>query len=259
MAYSITGTGGADNLNQTTEPGPGTINGLGGDDHIFSGTGEVTVNGGSGNDTIVLQVGNTASVFGASENDSILIGFGSGTSTGGGAALAPGSFLLFGNEGDDTIDASGIDSGATIVGGNDSSDGNDTLVGSLGDDIVFGNGGNDTMTALNGNDTYVGGAGGDLIGDFPFFEESKVPEGFQAAVAVFDADGNDLVFGNEGNDTIDVSPGHDTVFGGLGNDIITAFGGSFLFSSEASLLAELPGSLYLRQRRQRYDRCHLQR
>src|SRR5215208_3048109 len=122
MAYNITGTNGADNLDQTTEPGPGTILGLGGDDSIFSGTGEVTVNGGSGNDTIVLQIGNTASVFGASENDSIIIGGGNSTDTGSGGdgsdpALAPGSFLLFGNEGADTIDASEVDFGVTIVGG----------------------------------------------------------------------------------------------------------------------------------------------
>src|SRR5262245_18752097 len=145
MAYSITGTGGPDNINQTTEPGPGTINGLGGDDHIFSGTGEVTVNGGSGADTIVLQIGNTASVFGASENDIILIGVGgSGTGTGDGGserALTPGTFLLFGNEGSDTIDASSIDFGVVIVGGNDSSDAADTLVGSFGNDVIFGNGG----------------------------------------------------------------------------------------------------------------------
>src|SRR5829696_7014534 len=114
MAYNIIGAGGRDTIDERTEPGPGTINGLAGDDTIFSGTGEVTVNGGSGNDTIVLQIGNTASVFGASENDSIIIGFGgSGTESnespgggggGGGGALAPGSFLLFGNEGADTID-----------------------------------------------------------------------------------------------------------------------------------------------------------
>jgi Ca2+-binding RTX toxin-like protein len=236
MAYIITGTSGRDTLNQTTEPGPGTIDGLAGDDSILSGTGAVTINGGSGNDTIVLQPTNAASVHGGSENDSIVIGPGFFESP---AALAPGEFLLFGNEGADTIDASDADVGVTIVGGNDSADGSDTLLGSFGDDVVFGNGGDDTMAAMTGNDTYVGGVGGDLIGDFPLFEEEQ-----KISPAFYDAGGNDLVFGNEGDDTVVVSPGHDTVFGGQGNDSIEAFGNLRNLSDAVSLLAELPGSLY---------------
>jgi Ca2+-binding RTX toxin-like protein len=54
---------------------------------------------------------------------------------------------------------------------------------------------------IPGNATFVGGFGTNLI--------------FTEGLA-----GDDLVFGNEGNDSILVDPGSDTVFGSLGNGFI---------------------------------------
>ena len=60
MAYQATGTAGNDVLNQAGDTGPGTIVGLAGDDEITTGTGQATVTGDSGSDSIVLQEIETA-------------------------------------------------------------------------------------------------------------------------------------------------------------------------------------------------------
>ncbi len=79
MAYNITGTAGNDTLDQSATSGPGTIVGLAGDDCIFTGAGFATVTGDSGNDTVVLQTGNTGTITAGSENDSIFAAGAAGT------------------------------------------------------------------------------------------------------------------------------------------------------------------------------------
>ncbi len=190
MPYNRTGTNGNDTLNQAGDAGPGTVVGLGGDDCIFAGSGLVTVSGDSGNDTVVLQTGNTGTVDGGTQNDSIF------------TAVAVGSMVLFGGDGLDTINMSAATTRQTILGGNDASDNADSILAGTGDDLVFGNGGNDTLDRKGGNDTLIGGVGNDSI---------WAPGGTFA----------DLVFGNEGNDTAVADNGNDTVFGGLGNDSLT--------------------------------------
>ena len=110
---------------------------------------------------------------------------------------------MFGNEGNDTVDAVTNTGGLTVVGGNDSADGSDSIFTGVGADLLFGNGGNDTISVGLGNDTAVAGFGNDCVLDVG-------------------AGGNNLYFGNEGNDTLAsvASPGQNTVFGGLGNDSI---------------------------------------
>ena len=107
MAYTVTGTAGNDNLNQAADTGPGTIFGLGGNDTIRTGTGAVSVDGGSGEDTVILRAGNTGQVTGGTENDSI---WEQGQNIG--------SMLLFGNEGADTINVDQSTNAQTILGGN---------------------------------------------------------------------------------------------------------------------------------------------
>ena len=72
MAYNVTGGAGNDTLNQSSDSGPGTIVGLAGDDSISTGNRACARSfGNSGNDTVVLQAGNTGTVNGGTENDSI--------------------------------------------------------------------------------------------------------------------------------------------------------------------------------------------
>jgi Ca2+-binding RTX toxin-like protein len=193
MAYTVTGTAGNDTLNQTADNGPGTIVGLAGGDEIRTGTGAATVDGGSGDDTVVLQAGNTGQVTLGTENDSVF------------SAFDFGSMLLFGNEGADMIDAVNSSSAQTILGGNDSADANDCIIGGSGADLIFGNGGADTLHGRFGNDTLIGGFGADSLYDNV-------------------GGGNDLVFANEGNDTIDIWSGNDTLFAGQGNDSVAVQG-----------------------------------
>jgi Ca2+-binding RTX toxin-like protein len=195
MAYTVTGTAGNDTLNQVGDAGPGTIVGLAGNDEIRTGTGAVTVDGGSGEDTTILQAGNTGQVTGGVENDSIWD-----------ANQNIGSMVLFGNEGADTINVDNSTNPQTILGGNDSADANDSIRGGGAADIIFGHGGDDRISAGNGNDTYVAGFGNDFMFD---------PG----------AGGNDLVFANEGNDSMNVWGGNDTVFAGQGNDSAEVGGG----------------------------------
>ena len=108
MAYNATGTASANNLDQSANTGPGTIVGLGGDDTILTGTGLVSVSGDSGNDSVLLQTGNTGTVNGGSENDSI---------TDNGTEI--GSMQLFGGPGDDFMDVFNATGALTIVGGDD--------------------------------------------------------------------------------------------------------------------------------------------
>jgi Ca2+-binding RTX toxin-like protein len=184
MAYSVTGTAGNDTLNQSGDTGPGTVVGLAGDDCIFTGSGLATVSGDSGNDTVVLNTGNTGTVNGGTEND-LIVPIGTGV----------GSMQLFGSDGADSSLMVSVTSAQTIVGGNDSNDGPDCLVGGAAGDLIFGNGGNDTIADIGGSDTHVAGFGNDTVADTA---------------------GSDLIFGNQGNDTFALpTPGSPTVFGGL--------------------------------------------
>ena len=210
MAYNVTGGAGNDTLNQSSDTGPGTIVGLAGDDTISLGSGLATVTGDSGNDSVLLRAGNTGTVNGGTENDSIF------------GPAGVGSMVLFGSDGADTVNADVVPAALTIVGGNNSSDAADSILGGGGGDFIFGNGGNDIVFAgLGGNDTVVGGFGNDEI--------SK--SGPTANV--------DLVFGNEGNNSIFMFGGNDTIFGGLGNDSIRhengpAIGSPQLFGNEGA-------------------------
>jgi Ca2+-binding RTX toxin-like protein len=199
MAYAATGTAGNDTLNQAGDAGPGTIVGLAGDDAITVGTGLATVTGDSGNDSVLLQTGNTGTISGGTENDSIH-----------GTSIAIGSTVLLGGDGADTIilrnfaSPTNTTAPQTILGGNDSSDGADSIRSGDGPDLVFGNGGNDTLTLGFGADTAIGGFGDDLV-------------------AIFFSPAARLYFGNEGNDTLHWD-GDSTMFGGVGNDSVESFG-----------------------------------
>ena len=184
-------------LNQSGDVGPGEIFGLGGSDEIRSGTGAVTVDGGSGDDTVILQFGNTGQVTGGTENDSIY-------------GLSIGSMVLYGNEGADTIWSANATAPQTVLGGNDSADGSDSIYTGVGADLVFGNGGNDTIRTTGGADTMIGGVGNDS-----FYDNGTTS--------------SQLAWGNEGNDIFNIYGGSDTIFAGQGNDSVWATGGTGLY------------------------------
>ena len=121
----------------------------------------IDVDGGAGNDTILVDEANGA------------------IAVAGGAA----DFLLDGGDGDDTI--TGGSDAETLNGGNN----NDTLLGRGGIDILNGGDGNDTLT---------GGPGGaPTPGNFEPHNGGPGDDTF----IWFNGDGSDIVEGGDGNDT----------------------------------------------------------
>lgn len=92
-----------------------------------------------------------------------------------------------GDNGADTLNATGFTLPLRVLGGND----NDVLTGGAAADYLAGEGGNDTQLGGNGNDTLLGGAGVDSLSG---------------------EDGNDLIRGQGSS--------RDTLTGGLGNDTL---------------------------------------
>ena len=104
---------------------------------ILTGTGNVSVAGSSGNDSILLQNGNAGTINGGSEND-IVSDRGTADLTGiiddnGFALVNP--MLTLGGDGADTIILINAQTNQTIVGGNDFADGGDFIVGGFGSDL----------------------------------------------------------------------------------------------------------------------------
>ncbi|MFI7408348.1 calcium-binding protein [Streptomyces sp. NPDC049627] len=101
--------------------------------------------------------------------------------------------LAWGEDGNDTISASG---GGNIVQGGR---GDDTLRGGSGAQYLSGDDGKDTLTGGTGDDTLSGGKGNDVL---------------------YGNSGNDKLYGNSGNDKLYGGPGTDTLSGGPGTDVV---------------------------------------
>ncbi len=192
----------------------------------------LVVNGGSGVNSIVLQVSSTD------------------------FTSLTGAVTLKGNSGNDTIDASGSDvvvnidgglgadrlfggtrsSGAgtaddTLSGGAGSTDGNDTILGLEGNDSIVGGYGNDVLLGGTGDDTIVGGNGNDYLGgegDQDFLlggDGNDTISGGDGNDVTSGQAGNDFLMGDDGDDYNYGGAGQDTVIGGAGRDVVKGQGG----------------------------------
>lgn len=97
--------------------------------------------------------------------------------------------LIYGDTGNDIIDASGMPSGKVAL----------EIYGESHDDVIFGSLGSDWIDGGTANDVVNGGAGNDLVDG---------------------SHGNDVAFGGGGNDTVFGGGGYDTIRGGAGNDVL---------------------------------------
>lgn len=205
------------------------VQGLGGNDVIWSEAGDDTVFGGESNDNINSGDGNDL-VYGHGDtlggdpaepgNDTIRSGSGDDTVYAGAGQDyvhgGPGQDLIHGQDGDDNL--RGGHGNDTMYGG----EGNDLMLGLTHDDLLYGEGGNDTLQGNSGNDTIFGGDGDDSItGDYG---EDSI-EGGDGADTINAGASDDIVRGGAGDDSITGAVGDDTLFGDDGNDVIEGAGG----------------------------------
>jgi len=208
------------------------------DDDLTGGQGDDTLVGGSGDDTIDGGDGSD-SVFGGEGDD--LIETGGGTLNGlpdlgfpsyNGLPEVPADSIpdndldtVFGGAGDDTI-STGDD--ADLISGDE---GNDVIDGGLDADTIDGGVGDDNIIGGEGSDSILGGDGADTIygGLGPSFPDAtNIPDDLPGALAdprpdngqdVIDGGaGDDLIFGEDDDDTIEGGAGNDTIDGGIDED-----------------------------------------
>lgn len=133
----------------------------------------------------------------------------------------------------DDKDASTALDGDVVRGGA----GNDTLHMGLGDDDVDGGTGRDLIRAGGGNDTVTGGAGADeawlgagndtyLDGDDEGATDNDVVYGEDGDDTITTGNGDDQIDGGDGDDRLGGRAGHDILFGGRGADILWGASGN---------------------------------
>ena len=173
---TLNGNGGNDTLLGGT--GNDNLKGGDGNDSLVGGAGKDALGGGAGNDVIVAQYadfagGNTQVTGGTGKDTLWMDGHGpvATPTTPGGASYVNTDFeTVYGGNGNDRIDSSGMSTAVVLFGngGNDTllgGSGNDSINGGAGNDSLKGNAGNDTLDGGLGDDTLLGGTGPDLLLD----------------------------------------------------------------------------------------------
>ncbi|MBP0483597.1 calcium-binding protein [Sagittula salina] len=175
----------------------GSIDGGPGDDRILIQSDSIMVIGGAGSDTLLAR----SDVLAVSEVETIQL-------------LGAGNFAVAGSDGAEAITGN---VGANLLQG---LGGNDTLIGAAGDDVIqsgegsdliYGGSGWDEIEGGDGNDTASGGAGADTL------------RGGAGNDVLAGEEGNDVLDGGAGNDTLNGGLGWDSLSGGAGNDYMVGF------------------------------------
>ncbi|MEH2212325.1 MAG: calcium-binding protein [Nostoc sp.] len=251
---SLNGGEGNDFLNGGE--GDDFLNGGTGNDLLYGDAGDDSLLGGTGNDSLLGGTGNDT-LLGGTENDTLFGGSGDDRLTVGSSNLDTlgGDQLLYGDDGNDTLSASGYE-----IRYEDTyyTSGNNTLNGGAGDDYLIvqfskgnnllnGGDGNDTFSEYNsGNDTVDGGQGDDLL-SYNSYTSRGITSTFNPTTNVgsITADtnqvsyknierlnitsgfGDDNIVGSNGNDTLDPgNGGNDTIDGGAGDDLLSYYNNS---------------------------------
>ncbi|MDQ7249856.1 beta strand repeat-containing protein [Dongia sedimenti] len=163
-----------------------------------AGTGDgafdtVTVDGSAGNDHVTIASANGAvTITGLPAQVSVSHG------------ELDDEIVVNGNGGNDTIDASGLQSGNAHLH-LDGGAGNDTLTGGQDGDLIFGGDGHDLLKGGAGSDTIDGGQGDDTI--FGGLGDDVLGGGDGADTFVYTGllDGHDLIEGFTGEDRLDLT------------------------------------------------------
>lgn len=218
-----------------------TIFGGAGEDVIDGGEGHDSLRGGSGMDQIRGGAGNDR-VHGDGDNDSLTLGEGSDYGFGG-----DGDDTLSGDAGDDVLHGESEDgsgSGEDFIQGGS---GHDVLIGGPMPDQLFGGTGGDDLYGGDGNDLLV--AGSAVRGNPLFSELQSSPD--TGTHFMDGGEGDDLIYGTAGIDTVEDRIGHniirtyeandvvttgdgdDRIFTGIGDDVVSAGDGINLIRTGA--------------------------
>ncbi|MEO8289743.1 MAG: CARDB domain-containing protein [Gaiellaceae bacterium] len=205
----------------------------------------VFADGGTGNDSILMDKGGQGSDQGDGTTSTTSIDFTVNTVLCGGSGDDK---IVGGNAHDEIQGDAGKGSGYTCSTAEAASDGSDELAGRDGDDTINGQGkndevagedGTDTLNAGTGNDSVTGGEGSDAITSGPNTlgagqtDDDTVQGGPETNVndgttndTINAGAGIDNVQGEAGNDTINGGPGDDNLIGSKNDDTINGNDGA---------------------------------
>ena len=265
QTFIVNGTGGQGSSNSSTF----TVAGNGGAPVSYSGTGKITADMGDGNNTVKFTGNVTADVTitGGSGNDTIdlsgvhvdpVITLGDGNNVITGAAsdttitVGNGNNIITGTSGRLTIYAGSGNN--TIIGGT----GADVIIVGTGDNTIWGGQGNDTIVAGGGNNTIWGGQGDNqvsivngagnnvIFGNGPnrptdpsttTITATQISDNASSA-----SDGNNIIVGGNGDDYIFGGGGNNTITGGAGHDVIFGSTGTVTLNGTAGVVLAVADS-----------------
>lgn len=161
-------------------------------DEVFAGITDIVINGGAGNEVVVLDATLTA--------------------------LA-GTVTFNGFTGDDSLNSSAYAANIVFNGG----EGDDTLIGGSGNDIANGGAGNDSIVTAAGSDLIDAGSGDDFV---DAGANADTVYGEAGNDVLNGGAGTDLIDAGSGDDSVDAGTAADTVFGGIGQDILVGGAGN---------------------------------
>ncbi len=184
----------------------------GADSVTAAGSGNDTIHGGNGADSLLGNDGND-SINGDGDSDSLYGGNGNDTLNGG-----AGIDSLFGGDNDDVLFLFG--SGGRAEGG----EGDDYVSSAQGTSTLYGDSGNDTLSGELADNLYGGSGNDSLLGVSPL-SSILIMHGEDGNDTLNGTFGGDLLYGGADDDVINGLAGYDDIFGGDGNDLITATGG----------------------------------
>ena len=230
------------------------MHGLGGDDILAGAAGEDVLDGGEGNDTLDGGTGiDTASHASAGRGVAVSLALAGAQDTGGaGTDTLVSIENLTGSAFDDELIGNAGANVLSGLAGNDrlhGADGADTLLGGDGDDILMGGVGPDVLDGGDGIDfvsyeTFAGQpvpvlnvvvidlstseGSGDAFGDSNISIEGVIGSSFNDFI-LGRSDVDETLIGALGNDILFGQGGQDTLIGGVGNDLLVGIGGNTRF------------------------------
>ncbi|MBN2631459.1 MAG: hypothetical protein JXR75_13080 [Rhodobacteraceae bacterium] len=195
------------------------ITGNDGDNQITVTAGTDSVNGGLGEDRLIVDyasaignvTGDSTSSFTEAGGRGRMVTITNGTFEHFTILTGDGADTITAGDGNDIITSGGASDRLTGGMGNDTltaAAGDDTLLGNQGNDMLFGADGQDWMHGGQGTDQLNGGAGADTL------------DGGLTHDTLYGNQGNDVLFGSDGDDFLHGGQDNDMLYGGAGSDVL---------------------------------------